>query len=245
LTTSSEAAAGRDRRPTVSAVIPVLDDLEALRRLLARLKAAAPGCDEVIVVDGETHPGCVELCAEHQCLYIATRAGRGHQMNAGAARASGDALWFLHADAEPPPDAIGLIRRAIRAGCAGGYFRFRFLGPPGWHKYLLAAGINLRTAIGVPYGDQGLFVTRLAFREAGGFPDEPLFEEVPLVRSIRARGRFARLPATIGVSPRRWERDGWLRRSLSNRMLATAYMFGISPGTLAKRYRPIVDKDRA
>ncbi len=231
--------------PTVSVVIPVLDDLEALRRLLASLNAADPPCDEMIVVDGEAHPDCARLCTDNRCIYLATRAGRGRQLNAGAAQASGDVLWFLHADAEPPADAVCMIRDAIGDGCAGGFFRFRFLGEPGWHKTLLAAATNLRTTVGMPYGDQGLFVTREAFAKAGGFADDPLFEEVPLVKSVRRIGRFQRLPSAIGVSPRRWERDGWLRRSLANRVLAMAYMFGISPGTLAKRYRPIGRKDRA
>jgi hypothetical protein len=70
----------------------------------------------------------------------------------------------------------------------------------------------------------------------GGFADEPLFEEVPLVRAARERGHFAAVSAAIGVSPRRWERDGWLRRSLGNRLLAIGYMLGISPRRLARRY---------
>jgi hypothetical protein len=80
-------------------------------------------------------------------------------------------------------------------------------------------------------------MTRAAYEQAGGFADAPLFEEVPLVRALRRAGRFDSVDAAIGVSPRRWERDGWVRRTLENRLLALAYMAGISPHRLARRYR--------
>ena len=113
---------------------------------------------------------------------------------------------------------------------------FRFAGAPDWRKRALAALINARARVGVPYGDQGLFATRAAYEAAGGFADAPLFEEVPLVRGLRRQGRFVALGESIGVSPRRWERDGWLRRTLANRALALAYMAGAAPERLARRY---------
>ena len=73
----------------------------------------------------------------------------------------------------------------------------------------------------------------------GGFADTPLFEEVPLVRALRGRGTFTRVAAAIGVSPRRWERDGWLWRSFGNRLLALAYLLGVPPRRLARRYQPL------
>jgi hypothetical protein len=103
---------------------------------------------------------------------------------------------------------------------------------------LLARLINYRARYGIPYGDQGLFVARTAYDAVGGFADTPLFEEVPLVRKLRKRGSFAQVAASIGVSPRRWERDGWLQRSIGNRLLALAYTLGVPPRRLARRYRP-------
>jgi hypothetical protein len=108
-----------------------------------------------------------------------------------------------------------------------------------WNKRVLARLINWRTRYGVPYGDQGLFVARADYDAVGGFADTPLFEEVPLVRGLRRRGAFVPVAASIGVSPRRWERDGWLRRSVGNRLLALAYSLGVSPRRLARRYQPL------
>jgi rSAM/selenodomain-associated transferase 2 len=222
---------------TVSVVIPVLDDREPLTKTLEAFRSAKIDPDEIIIIDGSRDSECASLAFKYHCIYLRTRAVRGHQLHAGARRASCDVIWFLHADAHPPVSAITLIRDEIARGAVGGYFRFRFAGEQTWYKRLLAWLINIRTRFGVPYGDQGLFIRNSSYAAAGGFPDTPLFEEVTLVKAARNDGRFVEIDAPIGVSPRRWERDGWLRRTLANRLLALGYMLGISPQTLARRYR--------
>jgi rSAM/selenodomain-associated transferase 2 len=221
---------------SISIVIPVYGDSAVLKEILEQLESSPDSADEIIIVDGAAHQRCRRLCARRGCLYLTTAAGRGKQLDAGAQRACSDIIWFLHADCRPPPAALRCIRRAIRNGATGGYFRFRFTGPTTWYKRLLAGLINLRCRAGIPYGDQGLFILRSHYTETGGFPDMPLFEEVPLVKAARRSGCFVQLDATIGVSPRRWERDGWCRRTIENRLLALGYAVGISPATLARRY---------
>lgn len=243
--TVAAPAAGERAMPAVSVIIPVIGDNEMLERLLGRLRGLPVAPDEIVIVDGGSSAGCRSLARRFRCVYVGTRAGRGHQLHAGALRASGDVLWFLHADAEPPEDGVGQIRTRYLAGAAGGFFSFRFAGNVTWYKRALAQLINWRTRFGTPYGDQGLFVGRSTYDAVGGFADTPLFEEVPLVRALRQRGEFTRLAAEIGVSPRRWERDGWLRRSAGNRLLALAYMAGVPPRRLARRYQPLGPIDHA
>ena len=232
------------RNIDVSIVIPVLADAPALSTLLETLRRAADAPLEIIVVDGAADPAIAELCRQYACRYMQCRAGRGHQLHTGALQAAGDIIWFLHADAVPPPDGIESIRRAVRAGAIGGCFRFRFSGPSKRRKSLVAALINIRCRIGIPYGDQGLFIRRNTYVDTGGFADTAVFEEVPLVRATRAAGRFVYLEAPIGVSPRRWERDGWLRRTIENRLLAFGYMIGLSPNTLARFYGAAAHKSQ-
>lgn len=221
----------------VSVVIPVVGDTEALHRLLSQLQALTPPPDELVVVDGGANEDCARLARSRGCVYVQTSAGRGRQLHAGALQARGDVLWFLHADASPPANGLLLIRDRCATGAPGGFFGFRFTGPSTWYKQALAQLINWRTRWGIPYGDQGLFVSRLAYYGAGGFADLPLFEEVPLVRALRRRGNFSRVAADLGVSPRRWEQDGWLRRTLGNRLLALGYGLGVPPARLARTYR--------
>jgi rSAM/selenodomain-associated transferase 2 len=235
--------ASRPESLPISVVVPVLGDVAELRGLLDAL--GTEPARETIVVDGRGDPDCRKLCEDRGCGYVASRPGRGHQLRVGAERAGGRILWFLHADAQPPPGAAALVRAAVRPGAAGGSFRFRFDGPRTVTRRFLELSIALRSRLGgVPYGDQGLFFTREAYALAGGFADEPLFEEVPLVRSVRRLGRFVVLQQAIGVSSRRWERDGWLRRTLENRLLAIGYMLGVPPRTLARRYRAFREATR-
>ena len=219
------------REPLLSAIIPVFDDQPALASLLQCLANLQPGIDDVVVVDGNNSEGCRRLCSDFAARYFATLPNRGAQLRQGAANATGDILWFLHADSFPCPDSVTQIRRHIAAGNNSGYFRFHFDGAPRWHKRWLETAINLRARIGTPYGDQGLFVDREAYERAGGHTATPLFEEVRLIKQLRREHGCTPVAASIGVSSRRWERDGWLRRSLHNRYLAAAFALGIAPGT--------------
>lgn len=230
-----------DCNGNLSVIIPVLGDAPIMERLVRQLATMPEGPDEIVVVDGGNDPDCRNTCTRLGVRYLATAAGRGLQLDTGARAATGDRLWFLHADASPPKAAGRAIRGALNHAQLGGWFRFRFSGVDHALARALSALINLRCRVGTPYGDQGLFMTAQAYRAAGGFPDEPLFEEVPLVRELRRLGSFKPLPQSIGVSPRRWERDGWLRRTLYNRQLAIAYMLGVSPARLARRYRAPVE----
>ncbi len=224
----------------LSLIIPVLGDTQELTKLFAVLRTGSETPDEIIVVDGAKDAQCQSLCDDNGAQYLATSRGRGRQLRAGAAAATGDWLWFLHADTQPSKLACKAIRASLSQGAAGGCLRFRFAGRPSQARSLLAKLINWRTRIGIPYGDQGLFATRRAYETAGGFANQALFEEVQLVRGLRRTGRFEHVPAPIEVSPRRWEQEGWLRRSCANRLLAIGYMLGVSPGTLAKHHRPIL-----
>jgi rSAM/selenodomain-associated transferase 2 len=230
-------------RPAIrlTVIVPVLDDEAALSRLLdylaAQPSAGADRIDEIVVVDGGASDRLRAICRTHDAEYLRTPPGRGRQLNAGAARASGEVLWFLHADATPSRGAPAEIRTRIAAGAEGGYCRFCFAGVGHAAARLLATLINFRARHGIAYGDQGLFFAAGAFAREGGFADQPLFEEVALVRAFRRRGRFVALDADIGVSPRRWEASGWLRRTLINRALAIGYAAGIDPERLANWYR--------
>jgi rSAM/selenodomain-associated transferase 2 len=221
----------------VAVVIPVLGDARELDALLARLAPQRP--EQTIVVSGRADPAVAAVCERRACEHVVTAANRGAQLHAGARRAKADVLWFVHADAEIAPDALDVLAAAVRGGAESGCFRFAFQGPATWYKRLLAGLVALRLRCGgTAYGDQGIFARRDAYLEAGGFAQQPLFEEVRLVRRLRARGTFRVLPISIAVATRRWERDGWLRRTVHNRWLALRFALGGRPEALAASYRP-------
>lgn len=226
-----------ESQPVISVVIPVRRDSVALRALLNQLGSELTDRDELIVVDAEQMAECKQVCDYFGARYLSVADTRGARMNIGARASTGSVLWFVHADATVSIDVADSIRRQVLAGARGGYFAFRFKGERTWIKTILEAAINLRTLFGTPYGDQALFFTRAAFEDAGGFADSSLFEEVALIERIRRGGGFLRMTEKVEVSPRRWEQDGWLARTLQNRLLAIGFALGIPARWLAQKYR--------
>jgi rSAM/selenodomain-associated transferase 2 len=221
----------------VAIVVPVHDDSAALEALLVRVETWTTQAREIVVVSTAADDALSRICAGRDGRVIAAPANRGAQLDAGARATDASILWFLHADAAPPDDALAAIEHAVAGGAESGCFRFSFQGPACWRKRLLAALVNWRTRLGgMPYGDQGLFATRTAYAACGGFAHQPLFEEVDLVKRLRRRGTFRRLNRPLAVSARRWERDGWWTRTCMNRWLALCYMLGVPVERLAQAY---------
>ena len=230
---------------SIAIVVPVLGDSKALSTLTKRIEGWTIQPAEVIVVAANPEPNLRAICQDRGCRYLESVPCRGMQLDKGATEAAASVVWFLHADAEPHADSLTAISAAIDDGADGGYFRFRFVGKPAWWKRVLERLTNWRTQLGgIPYGDQGIFASRAAYLEAGGFAHQPLFEEVALVKNLRAKGHFRALPLPIGVAPRRWERDGWCYRSLANRSLAIRYLLGTPAERLAERYEGTAVTDR-
>jgi rSAM/selenodomain-associated transferase 2 len=219
----------------IAVVIPVLGDAAELDALLGQIEVQQPA--EMVVVTGSADTDVAAVCARHACECLQTAANRGAQLDAGAHRVKAAVLWFVHADAQVPADALAVIAAAVRGGAESGCFRCAFQGAPTWYKRALARLVALRIRCGGRgYGDQGIFIRRDVYAALGGFSKWPLFEEVRLVRRLRARGTFRVLPRALAVATRRWERDGWVRRTLHNRWLALRFALGGRPEALAKRY---------
>ncbi len=224
-------------KPTLSIVMPVLNEaggIEATLRALAPLRARGA---EVIVADGGSHDATVALGWPLADQVLAAPAGRARQMNAGAAAAQADVLLFLHADTQLPDGADHLVRRALVAGSPWGRFDVRISGRPVM-LCVVAALMNLRSRwTGIATGDQAIFVTRAAFEQVGRFPDQPLMEDVEISRRLCAIGRPACLRERVTTSGRRWEMRGVWRTIFLMWRLRWRYWRGAPAQTLAEAYR--------
>ena len=228
----------------LSIVMPVLNEasiIEAALRALAPFRAQRV---EIVVVDGGSRDGTVALAATGADRVIAGARGRAAQMNAGAAAARGDTLLFLHADTALPNDAPVQVAAALRRAdgrserpAAWGRFDVRIAGRPR-SLAVIAALMNLRSRwTGIATGDQAMFMTRAAFDAVGGFPDQPLMEDVEMSRRLRRLSAPACLRARVVTSGRRWEERGvWCTIVLMWR-LRLFYSLGVAPERLARSYR--------
>ena len=183
----------------LSIVVPALNEAAGIVAALESLAPLRAAGHEVIVVDGGSADGTALAARPHADVVLTAPRGRATQMNAGAAAATGDVLLFLHADTRLPADAVAAIAAgAARAGCrrsspAMGTLRRRASTAGRAVLRLVAAMMNLRSRLtGIATGDQGMFVTRALFDEAGGFPALPLMEDVALSRRLRDRSPAGR-----------------------------------------------------
>ncbi|MEA3644271.1 MAG: TIGR04283 family arsenosugar biosynthesis glycosyltransferase [Lamprobacter sp.] len=229
----------------LSIIIPTLNEADVIGALLGDLAALRAAGHELILVDGGSTDTTRALAEPLVDRLLAAPCGRAAQMNAGAQAATGELLWFLHADSRVPAATAEALLAAARAGgrpversvVRWGRCDVRLSGR---HPLLrvIERAMNLRSCLsGIATGDQGLFVSRADFTAVGGFPDIPLMEDIALSQRLRRLARPLCLRPTLITSSRRWESRGILRTMMLMWRLRLAYALGADPARLARWYR--------
>ena len=220
----------------ISIVMPVLDEAAGIEAALAALNPFRARGAEVIVADGGSKDGTADLARPFADRILAAPRGRGSQMNAGAAVASGDILLFLHADTRLPNNADLLIREGL-GNLRRVWGRFDVHIEGGGLLELISLAMNWRSRLtGIATGDQAIFVTRAAFETAEGFPAIALMEDVALSARLKRLGKPLALHARVTTSSRRWRKHGTLRTMLLMWQLRLRFFLGADPAKLARAY---------
>ena len=229
------------REPTISAVIPALDESELIASTIRRL---ARECSEVIVVDGGSRDDTVRQSrAAGATVALAPGSNRAVALNAGARLASGDILYFIHADCTPPFGFAADIQAAIRGGASAGCFRLRFDSD---HPLLRASGWFTRFNIDLfRFGDQSFFVHKRVLESCPFNELMNVLEDQDIIRRLHRKARFDVLEQSVTVSPRAYTTYGLYRTQLVTYPTAiAAYRLGVSPPRLDRLYRRLLGARR-
>lgn len=236
----------------LSIVIPLLNEADNLPRLMGHLAHLNPAPYQVILVDGGSTDNSVAIAKElieglidsspsvisGQVIdwqIIESTAGRALQMNAGAELAMGDVLLFLHADTQLPNHAIADITSAVRQA-AWGRFDVR-LESSIWMLKVVSQMINWRSRFsGIATGDQAIFIKKPLFEQLGGYPQQPLMEDIELCKRLKAVGKPACLRSKVITSARRWQQYGTWRTIGLMWHLRFDYWRGVSADNIKQRY---------
>jgi rSAM/selenodomain-associated transferase 2 len=220
-----------------SIIMPVINEEAVLEYQLSNLVRQFSQLDcELLIVDGGSTDRTIEI-ARRFGRVITSLKGRAMQMNTGAAVATGEVFLFLHADTLLPDDAFCAIEHALKTRqIVGGAFRICF-NCDQWSYRLVAFTTNLRSQIRKIFtGDQAYFVRSINFNAIGGFPDQPLMEDLEIIKQLRKIGKVVLLPQYVTTSARRHEKNGLIRSVLFMWYLRTLYKLGASPARLQRMY---------
>ena len=222
---------------SLSIVVPVLNEAALIGPFLRHLKTLQPAV-EIIVVDGASTDGTSELAQSLTDRVLSAPRGRAAQMNAGIESATGDVVWFLHADLHVPASAIEEIQAALQDDrVAGGCFRLRYPRREWIYRISDSLGNVGVDLFGFALGDHGIFCRRSAFVRVGGYPIVPILEDAELYRRLRAAGRMKQLRQEIVSDPRTFERGGRYRTTAVYFLILLLYVVGVPIARLNKIYR--------
>jgi rSAM/selenodomain-associated transferase 2 len=220
---------------SISIIIPTLNEGDMIGELLGYLHHLEHSV-EIIVVDAGSSDDTIDR-AKSMATIVHSPRGRGLQMNNGARFASGDILWFLHADCRPHPDSLRAMGEALTdPAIVGGAFEYN-LDHPGFFFRLTEMASNAKNhLLRLVYGDMGIFVRRTVFESLGGYKEIPVMEDMDFCKRLKRQGDIVILPYRINTSARRWMEEGIIKTWFRGYILQLAWVLGVSPDRLAKWY---------
>jgi|AntRauTorckE6833_2_1112554.scaffolds.fasta_scaffold01912_2 rSAM/selenodomain-associated transferase 2 len=225
----------------ISVIIPAYNESESITELLYYLqKHADESVTKILVVDGQSTDDTFKkvTLAGFTCL-SSPKKGRASQMNFGAEKATGDILYFVHADSFPPESYASDIKKVTKNGAESGCYRFRFdsdsllLKINSWFTRfdrLMCRG-----------GDQTLFIKREVFEEFNGFKNYAIMEDFEMIRRLRDRDTFKIIPKNAVVSARKYEENSYLKVNLINLVIFTMFRIGASEETMVHAYQQLIE----
>lgn len=223
-------------RAPISVIIPTLNAAEQLPRCLEALMEGLEAglIRELIVSDGGSTDATGAVAQAWGAEVLHGAPSRGGQLQRGCVQARADWLLVLHADTALRPGWAKSVRAHLAHPERAGWFRLRF-DQGGMAARVVAGWANLRSRLGLPYGDQGLLISGALYARVGGYADIPLMEDVALARALR--GKLCPLPVDAVTSAEKYARQGWLRRGGRNLWTLARYLAGSDVNALAASYR--------
>lgn len=218
-------------------IVPVLNESAVLAQQLNELDVLRAMGAQVLLVDGGSTDRTAQLARDAGFDVLESVRGRARQMNAGARAVQSDLLVFLHVDTHLPRGALYEIENHLNSKKGWGRFDVRLVGRSPWLR-VISFCMNWRSRLtGIATGDQTFFMTREMFERVGGFPEQPLMEDIEMSKRLKRFSPPVCLSDRVETSGRRWDQKGVWKTILLMWRLRWAYWRGVPASELARFYR--------
>jgi len=221
----------------ISIIIPVYNEAETIVGFLEKLQVFRQYGHEIVLVDGKSQDNSCSLAKPRVDRMVSSGArGRAKQMDLGTRMATGQVFLFLHADTQLPDLADEIILSSLASGFYWGRFDIQLSGANFLFR-IIEKMMNWRSCLtSIATGDQAIYMTKMLYKDIGGFPQIELMEDVELCTRLRKWTKPHCLKHRVISSSRRWEKNGILRTILFMWSMRIQYFFGVSPYKLQKKY---------
>ncbi len=225
----------------LSIIIPTLNEEGSIARLLSLLKQVQDDrVAEIIVADGKSSDRTLRVVEAFDVKVVESSISqRSMQLNLGAQYATGDVLYFVHADTLPPETLLDDIEEALKHGFDLGCYRYKFDSK----KKLLKVNsyFTRYDRIMCRGGDQSLFVTRKLFDRIGGYREDMLImEDYDIITRARHYGLFRIIPKNALVSARKYRNNSYLRVNFANLVVFMMYFMRCSQHSMVNTYKRLI-----
>ena len=219
----------------ISVILPVLNEADSIEQTLLPLQNWRERGHQLILVDAQSRDNTLQLARPLVDDVLQSTKGRANQMNAGVELARHEILLFLHADTVLAENDDQIIINALKSS-QWGRFNVRFSSKQLIFK-VIALMMNIRSCLtGIATGDQAIFIKKELFSRTGGYPVQPLMEDIELSKRLKRLSRIVCIKQTVETSSRRWQKNGVLRTIILMWCLRAAYFLGVSAGRLKHWY---------
>ena len=219
----------------ISVILPVLNEADSIEQTLLPLQSWRQRGHQLILVDAQSRDNTLQLARPLVDVVTQSTKGRANQMNAGVKHARHDILLFLHADTLLAEDADQIVINTLKT-FQWGRFNVCFSSKQLIFS-VIASMMNIRSCLtGIATGDQAIFIKKELFNKVGGYPEQPLMEDIELSKRLKRLSPIACLQQTVETSSRRWQNNGVFKTIILMWWLRAAYFFGVSADRLKHWY---------